>query len=591
MGIEFSHIYDDDDQSEERPARPSRPRNDGKRRRRSIYEAALGDLHHEDLEEEEAARRPQREPRRRSQREPRDREPRRRDRDRDSDREPRRREPRDRDREPRERSPRKRRERRKEGKAREHKRKSARLAEARAAAEEIPEDGDFGGAFQQFDLSPILLKAIHDMGWSAPSPIQEMVLPLVLAGNDVVGQARTGTGKTGAFSIPLLELLRDREKEPGRLPAALILSPTRELALQIYRQIEQLGVYTGLRCVPVYGGAPMEPQLRAMRSGADIIVGTPGRVMDHIRRRTLRLDEVRFFILDEADRMFDLGFRDDIYWVSRRLPEDGRQTLLLSATMPDEVLRLSKQVTDEPELIYTSQKGEERMTVKTVEQFIVSVDPERKMGLLAHLLKDEDPEKGIVFTRTKRGADKVTERLRKAGLDAGPIHSDLNQRKREQILRKFREGNLDLLIATDVAARGLDIQGVTHVVNFDVPENAEDYVHRVGRTARMGQTGRAFTFITPNDGSFLTEIEKLINLQVPTYEIEGYRTQANEEERARRREREGGRRSQHPMAKQLSPALLDILNRSARGRGGKGGGRGPGKGGGRKGRGRGGRGR
>ncbi|MGE0712026.1 MAG: DEAD/DEAH box helicase [Planctomycetota bacterium] len=501
----------------------------------------------------------------------------------------------------------KRRDRRHEGKAIGAKDRSDRLAAARD--EEIPEDAHFGGKFRAFDLSAPVLKAIEDMGWSEPSEIQRLVIPRVLLGRDVVGQARTGTGKTGAFAIPLVERYRDRPAADGqaRYPVALILSPTRELALQIYRQLEELGAYTQLRSVAVYGGAPMEPQLRALRAGADIVVGTPGRVMDHIRRRTLKLDSVSYFVLDEADRMFDLGFREDIYWISRRLPEHEpeRQTLLLSATMPDEVVRLSKEVTSDPELIYTTQGDESQsMTVQTVEQFYVSVDNERKMGLLEHIMHDEDPPKGIVFTRTKRGADKVALTLRKAGFDAGEIHSDLRQKKREQILERFREGNLRLMIATDVAARGLDIQGVTHVFNFDVPENAEDYVHRVGRTARMGQTGRAFTFVSPQDGGFLTEIEKLINLQLPHYDVDGYRCEASEEER-HARELRNAPRTDHPMTKQLSPALLAILNNrrggpragggggrgGPGGRGGGPGGRGRSGGGGRRGRGGGGRGR
>ena len=483
--------------------------------------------------------------------------------------------------------PRSRRARRQDGHASQAREESARLAAAKARP--LVDDGEVGGGFRAFGLCLPLLRAIDDMGWADPSPIQELVLPVAVTGVDVVGQARTGTGKTGAFAIPLINKYATRPEEagPGRLPVGLILSPTRELALQIYRQLEQLGAYTKLRSVAVYGGAPMEPQLRALRAGADIVVGTPGRVMDHIRRSTLRLDEVTCFILDEADRMFDLGFRDDIYWVSRRLP-DVRQTMLLSATMPDEIVRLAEEVTDTPELIYTTQGKEESQTVDTIEQFYASVDPQRKIGLLEHIVALEQPEKGIVFTRTKRGADRVAERLRKAGFDAGEIHSDLRQKQRERILERFREGDLQLMIATDVAARGLDIQGVTHVINFDVPQHAEDYVHRVGRTARMGRTGRAITFVTKNDGMFLNEIDKLINKQVPYYPIEGFRTEANDEEKARSAERENRGRppGEHPFAKNLSPALQLILAKSAGkpgGRGGPGGGRGGPRGGGRSG--------
>lgn len=464
---------------------------------------------------------------------------------------------------PRKRRGRRRRERRKDGEAERAKQRSERLAEA--GPEDVADDAHYGGAFREFGLSGPILKAIEEMGWEDPSEIQLQLIPKVLMGRDMVGQARTGTGKTGAFAVPLIERYRERagEGKHGRLPKVLILSPTRELAVQIDDQLQQLAAYTDLRCVCVYGGAPLEPQLRALRAGADIVSGTPGRVMDHIRRGTLKLDEVSCFVLDEADRMFDLGFRDDIYWIGRRLPEEGRQTLLLSATVPEEVLKLAEEVTKDPEVIRTASKD---LTVKTVEQFYVAVDPERKLELLLHLVEDEDPTKGIVFTRTKRGADRVAQRLRGRGVDAGEIHGDLRQKRREAVLKRFREGNLHVLVATDVAARGLDIKAVSHIFNFDVPENPEDYVHRVGRTARMGQSGRAFTFITSDDGGFLTEIEKLINKEVPAFEVEGVRTEATDEEKAKR----VGRRpppETHPMASKLSPALMSILNQRQKARG------------------------
>ena len=481
-----------------------------------------------------------------------------------------------------------RRRRRHDGAAAEAKRQLERLEEA--SHEEIPAHAHFGGEFRQFGISAPILKAVEEMGWKEPSEIQKLMIPKVLMGRDVVGQARTGTGKTGAFALPILErhTARGVRNEPGRAPEVLVLTPTRELALQIEGQFEQLGVHTGVRTVCVYGGAPLEPQLRALRAGSDVVVGTPGRVMDHVRRRTLRLDEISCFILDEADRMFDIGFRDDIYWIARRMPRDGRQTLLLSATLPEEVLRLAAEVTSEPEMIRTA-PVEGELTVNTVEQFYVAVDPERKLDLLAHLIDMEEPEKGMVFCRTKRGADKVAERLRRRGIDAGEIHGDLKQKRREQILERFREGNLHVMVATDVAARGLDIQGVTHIFNFDVPENAEDYVHRVGRTARMGRRGRAFTFVTREDGDWLTNIEKLINKEIRAFPVEGFRTEATDEERLA----QGGRATlaPHPMAEKFSPALLALLNQRRGRSGGPGGRGGPPRGGGGGGRGeRGGRG-
>jgi ATP-dependent RNA helicase DeaD len=487
-----------------------------------------------------------------------------------------------------------RRERRHDGEASRAAAESQRLESQRL--EPIPADGDFGGKFKQFEISPPVLKAIHDMGWRDPSEIQEKMIPLVLKGGDVVGQAKTGTGKTGAFAIPTVDRYRERAEagERGRGPVVLVLAPTRELAMQVHDQVEHLAVHTKVKALSVYGGSPMEPQLRGLRAGVDFVVGTPGRIMDHVRRGSLKLDSVRCLVLDEADRMFDLGFRDDIYWISRRLPNDGRQTLLLSATINDEVLKLAHEVTQNPEEIYTAP---DELTVGTVEQFYVAVDPERKLDLLVRLIEDEKPEKGIVFTRTKRGADKVAEKLRQRGQDAGEIHGDLKQKRREDILERFREGGLHLMVATDVAARGLDIQGVTHIFNFDVPENPEDYVHRVGRTARMGKSGRAFMFITHGDGDVLTSIEKLINKVVVRFEVEGFRVKATTDEQVA----ESGRppMSDHPLAKKLSPALLQILN-DRRGKGGPrggGGGRGgprpggrggPPRGGGRSGGGRGG---
>jgi ATP-dependent RNA helicase DeaD len=304
--------------------------------------------------------------------------------------------------------------------------------------------------------------------------------------------------------------------------------------------------------------------------------------MDHVRRGTLKLDAIEVFVLDEADRMFDLGFRDDIYWVARRIP-DKRQTLLLSATMPEEVLRLAKQVTANPELVYTANQTD-TLTVDTVDQTYIAVDQERKVDLLVQLVERENPEKGIVFTRTKRGADKVAAKLRSRGVDAEEIHGDLRQNRREQILGRFRADKLHMLVATDVAARGLDIQGVTHIFNHDIPENPEDYVHRIGRTARMGKKGRAITFVTRDDGAELTAIEKLINKHVPREELEGFRWEATAEEK-------GEAVGDHPLSSMLSPALMNILKNAKQrggpprssgggGRGGHGGGRG-GHGGGR----------
>jgi ATP-dependent RNA helicase DeaD len=380
-----------------------------------------------------------------------------------------------------------------------------------AEAPELDEDLDAKAipmeecAFAEFDLHVDLLRAVAQSGYRTPSPIQARTLPFALEGRDIIGQAKTGTGKTAAYLVPALQTL---SKRPGIRVAVIV--PTRELAVQVTGEATRLGRYLGVHALAIYGGDSMSRQLQALKAGAQVIAATPGRLLDHMGRGTVKLDHLDVLVLDEADRMFDLGFRDDIARILARAP-GRRQTMLFSATLGDEVLALAEKHMSDPARIFLAP---DKMTVEEVRQTFFAVERERKTALLLKVLERESPERSIIFTRTKHGADKLAEKLQQKGVAAQEIHSGLPQKKRERILQGFRDGVFTFLIATDVAARGLDIDDVSHVINFDIPENPEDYVHRIGRTARMGKEGRAATFVTPDDGEFLTAIEKLINQEI-----------------------------------------------------------------------------
>jgi ATP-dependent RNA helicase DeaD len=370
-------------------------------------------------------------------------------------------------------------------------------------------------AFAEFNLKEDLVRGLARAGYHTPSPIQARSLPHALEERDVIGQARTGTGKTAAFMVPALQMLSDK---PG--PRVLIVVPTRELAMQVAGEGQRLGHFMNVRCLAIYGGDPMKGQLDELKKDPKILAATPGRLMDHMGRGTIKLVDLDMLILDEADRMFDLGFREDIDKIMRQAPS-RRQTMLFSATLSDEVLGLAARYMNNPEQVFLAP---DKMTVDEVDQSLFAVDRTLKTKLLIEVLKRESPERSIIFTRTKAGADRLAERLQKRRLGAQEIHSGLPQKKRERILADFRGGKFPFLIATDVAARGIDISDVSHVINFDIPENAEDYVHRIGRTARMGKRGRAVTFVTPDDGQFLTGIEKLINQIIPSASYDGFQS-------------------------------------------------------------------
>ncbi len=368
--------------------------------------------------------------------------------------------------------------------------------------------------FKQLNLDETLLRAVHKMHWSEPSEIQAKLIPIALTGRDVMGQARTGTGKTGAFALPVLQRM-----PAGEGVRCLVLTPTRELAAQVARDFRELARYTDHKITVAYGGTRVRQQAVELKQHPAIVVGTPGRVMDLMKRKLLRLDMIRFAILDEVDRMLDIGFRDDIRKILGAITSE-HQTIFVSATIDAEINRLARQYMKDPAEVFLAP---DKLTVEEVEQFYIPVQPHDKRRLLVALLKQEDPELAIVFTRTKRETDRVAERLANAGINARAIHGDLYQRKRDRVLKQFRSGSINVLVATDLASRGLDIDDITHIINYDPPDEAEAYVHRVGRTARMGAAGKAFTLVAPDEGGILTEIEKLINKEIRPANVEGFK--------------------------------------------------------------------
>jgi ATP-dependent RNA helicase DeaD len=361
-----------------------------------------------------------------------------------------------------------------------------------------------------------MLAALEAAQYLEPTPIQAGLIPVALTGSDVLGQARTGTGKTAAFVIPTLERLKPRKEVHA--PQALVLVPTRELAVQVRDEFEKLAHGRRVSSVALYGGKPIRTQIAKLRRGAEVIIGTPGRVLDHLTRGTLLLDQLNVVVLDEADRMLDIGFRPDIEKILRRCPRD-RQTLLLSATVPPPVERLAaRYMRDHESLNFSANE----VSVDTIEQFYFSVDPERKFGLLVKLLQREEPQQAIIFCRTKRGTDRVYQNLSKKFANVGYIHGDLAQNARDRVMAQFRKGEIRCLIATDVVGRGIDVSGISHIINYDLPEFCDDYVHRVGRTGRMGREGVAYSFVTPEQGPELTRIEMRINKLLRRQEIEGF---------------------------------------------------------------------
>lgn len=365
---------------------------------------------------------------------------------------------------------------------------------------------------------PQTLKQLAKIGFDQPSPIQTAFIPVALTGKDCIGQARTGTGKTAAFMLPSMEQI-DLKINAVQV---LVLAPTRELGEQVFAESQKLAFSSKVKFALAVGGRPIHRQIADIDSGAQVVVGTPGRVIDLLRRGSLRLNDLQIAVLDEADRMLDIGFRPDIERILKACPSD-RQTLLLSATLPPPVEKLAQKYMISPEMIDLS---EDRVVVDTIEQYYITVDEDRKAALLLRVLAKEKPSQAIVFTRTKRGADalhlRFTRRLKSNRIAA--IHGDLPQRKRDSVIKALRAGEIRLLIATDVVGRGIDISGISHIINYDIPEYCDDYVHRVGRTGRLSsdQNGRAITFVTQAQGGELTNIEMRINTVLPEYKVEGF---------------------------------------------------------------------
>lgn len=439
-------------------------------------------------------------------------------------------------------------------------------------------------AFADLGVRDSVLRGLAEAKFVEPSDIQRLLIPKALTGVDLLGQARTGTGKTAAFGIPILQ-----RAEKGVPVQALILVPTRELAVQVEEEIRRLGKYTPIRITSVVGGQKISGQIRALDRNPEIVVGTPGRVIDLLDRRLLFLDNIRFIVLDEVDRMLDIGFRDDIRNILSRLkslshaaraaindqsidtpvqareaeaasaapveaaPAEGEekpkkrksrakkktaeaapvaevkppvalghQTVFVSATFTDEIERLARKYMREPVEKLVAPGADEKPTVDKIEQFYLTVDPWDKYRALRMLLKQEQPELAIVFTRTKHGAEHLAQSLEKAGISCREIHGNLRQSKRDTVMKGLRNHKFDILVATDLASRGIDVAGITHIINYDIPEDPEVYIHRIGRTARMGAEGKAYTFVMRDQGELLTKVENLINMQIDQLKLEGF---------------------------------------------------------------------
>ncbi len=379
--------------------------------------------------------------------------------------------------------------------------------------------------FYEFGLSDEVLNSLLDMGFEEPTHIQKIAIPPVLKGKDIIGVAQTGTGKTAAFGIPIIEKgVRGSSKKP----AALVLVPTRELAMQVAQEMNRIGKNSTFVSVPIYGGQSIDRQIRSLRKGADVVVGTPGRVIDHIRRKTLVLSDICTVVLDEADEMLNMGFVEDMQTILSETP-DSRQTLLFSATMPEQIVRISKQYMRSPKKVHVDAK---EMVVAKIKQLFYEVRESDKVKALTRILDVQDPALTIIFCHTKRDVDELSAKLQQMGYEAGAIHGDFTQSFRDEIMRKFKKGEIDILVATDVAARGLDISDVTHVINFGIPQNPDAYVHRIGRTGRAGKHGIAITFVTPREYRQLRLIEKIAKTKIDKAKL------PTREEVRRARERE-----------------------------------------------------
>ncbi len=367
-------------------------------------------------------------------------------------------------------------------------------------------------AFSDLDLSSSLLSALRARGYEQPTPIQAQAIPHLLNGRDLLGVAQTGTGKTAAFALPMLDLLSaSRQRLDPRRPRALVLTPTRELASQIAASFDAYGQRLSIRTTVIFGGVGQTPQVRELRRGVDVLVATPGRLLDLMGQGHIDLSRVEIFVLDEADRMLDMGFLRDVRRVVEKLPSK-RQSLLFSATMPNDIAKLAQTLLRKPVRVEVTPPS---TTVERIDQSVCYVDKQAKRGLLTAILQDTDIERVLVFTRTKHGANRVVRHLETRGIRSAALHGNKSQSARERALAAFRSGALRVLVATDIAARGLDVQGITHVINFDLPNIPESYVHRIGRTARAGRDGVAISFCDHEERGYLADIEREIGQKIP----------------------------------------------------------------------------
>jgi ATP-dependent RNA helicase RhlE len=378
-------------------------------------------------------------------------------------------------------------------------------------------------SFAELDLAPEVLHAVRDAGYTHPTPIQQQAIPLALAGRDLIGLAQTGTGKTAGFTLPIVHNLLttplvDDKGEPVHRARVLILTPTRELAAQVEESFRKYGKHTSLRVVPIYGGVGIEPQSKALRKGVDVVVATPGRLLDHMERGNVSFDDLEVLVLDEADRMLDMGFAPQLNRIVSEIPR-YRQTLLFSATMPPEVEALARKYLRKPVVVQVGRRSE---AASTVTHAVYPVPRDRKNTLLVELLKKPEMDSVLVFTRTKHGADRVVRHLEDEGIAATAMHADKSQGERTRALDDFKAGKIRVLVATDIAQRGLDVSGISHVINYDVPQQPEDYVHRIGRTGRAAATGDAYTFMSPDEISMVRAIERTIGQQIPRISVPGY---------------------------------------------------------------------
>ena len=374
-------------------------------------------------------------------------------------------------------------------------------------------------SFTNLGLSAPLLRAIKEEGYTKPTPIQKQAIPIILNKQDVLAGAQTGTGKTAGFTLPLLELLGEHAQSKGKHPVrALILTPTRELASQVYENVLSYSKYTPYKSSVVFGGVSINPQIGNFRRGVDIVVATPGRLLDHIGRRTVNLSKVEFLILDEADRMLDMGFIHDIKKILAILPKK-RQNLLFSATFSNDIKKLSDSLLNAPKLIEVARRN---TASELVEQLVHPVDKVKKRALLSNLIKKQNWRQVLVFTRTKHGANKLSEQLSKDGINSAAIHGNKSQGARTKALANFKSGAVRVLVATDIAARGIDIDQLPYVVNFELPNISEDYIHRIGRTGRAGTEGRAISLVCVDELQYLKDIEKLLKRKIPQERVQGF---------------------------------------------------------------------